>query len=484
MAVNPNISLAVKGPQFNDPLAMYGKIAAIQGAQSQNQLAQYQLGAAQRTETRDLARMNALAAAGTDEAAIANALLKTGDIKGYNDLMKAAADRKTALLTQRKTEGEILDQVTQRYRDTLTGIDPASPTAGVQLMRAHKANHSDPVMQSYLKGLGVDPAQGDADVEAAIAKGPEGIADFIQRSSLKAKEFHDFNKPKWIGTGSAQVPVSEGTGRQLTNVPALPMTLSPDAAKPTVVKRNNGTEEWLERVSPQGGPGVEIEGTRVKMSMTPGQAAANRIAAEQLKVAQERLANQDQSVTYHTDSNGIIVALPSKLPSGVAPVARTAVAPGASGQPLAGKPSEAVTKELSSISQQRAIVKGALDALDKTPSAFGLGRGLAGETIGGRLSSDAEIQARSYLFNVVSGVIKERAGTAQTAGEAETLARFLPQPTDNADIIKGKMKAFDKYLVDKESGVKPGKAGATPSPVAPQSSVSGTPLPPGFQLDK
>jgi hypothetical protein len=120
-----------------------------------------------------------------------------------------------------------------------------------------------------------------------------------------------------------------------------------------------------------------------------------------------------------------------------------------------------VAKEQISINQQRAIVKGAIDAVTKTPDAFGMTRGLMGETLGGRMGSSEENEARSYLFNVVSGVIKERAGTAQSASEAETLARFLPQPTDDADVIKDKMTAFDKYLVAKETGTTKQRGGAS-----------------------
>jgi hypothetical protein len=169
-------------------------------------------------------------------------------------------------------------------------------------------------------------------------------------------------------------------------------------------------------------------------------------------------------VVYQEDNQGNVIALPSKLKAGEVPTARLAVAPGGGFQPLQGKPSEAVGKEQMSINQQRAIVKGAIDAVTQTPSAFGMTRGLMPESLGGRMASSEENEARSYLFNVVSGVIKERAGTAQSAAEADTLARFLPQPTDDAPEIKDKMKAFDKYLVAKESGTTKKKpAAATPS---------------------
>jgi hypothetical protein len=50
MALDPNISLGVKPLELANPLAQYGQIAAIQNAQNQNQLAQFQLGAARRQE--------------------------------------------------------------------------------------------------------------------------------------------------------------------------------------------------------------------------------------------------------------------------------------------------------------------------------------------------------------------------------------------------------------------------------------------------
>lgn len=166
----------------------------------------------------------------------------------------------------------------------------------------------------------------------------------------------------------------------------------------------------------------------------------------------QRLAQEATGVVYQEDANGNIVALPSKLKKGEVPTARVAVAPGGGLQPLAAKPSEAVGKEQMSINQQKAIIKGALDAVAATPDAFGWTTGNLPEAIRARTATPAENEARSYLFNVVSGVIKERAGTAQSAAEAETLRRFLPVETDNADIIKDKMTAFDKYLTAKEAG--------------------------------
>ncbi len=186
---------------------------------------------------------------------------------------------------------------------------------------------------------------------------------------------------------------------------------------------------------------------------------------EQARIGQEnqRLAQESTSVVYQEDANGNIVALPSKLKKGEVPTGRVAVAPGGGFQPMQGKPSEAVGKEQMSINQQRSIVKGAIDAVTSAPDAFGMVRGMTPESLGGRMATSEQNQARSYLFNVVSGVIKERAGTAQSAAEADTLRRFLPVETDDAQVIKDKMLAFDKYLLAKESGTTKKRGG----PAAP-----------------
>lgn len=231
------------------------------------------------------------------------------------------------------------------------------------------------------------------------------------------------------------------------------------APKPKEVRRADGSIIFLDENPRSPTFNKEIM-TQQKPGMTQYEAA--RIAAENQKLAQDATG-----VVYQEDANGNIVALPSKLKKGEVPTGRIAVAPGGGFQPLQGKPSESVGKEQMSINQQRAIVKGAIDAVTKTPDAFGMARGLMPESLGGRMASSEENQARSYLFNVVSGVIKERAGTAQSAAEADTLARFLPQPTDEADAIKDKMQAFDKYLTAKESGTTKKRGGAPKAELAP-----------------
>ncbi|WP_158100939.1 hypothetical protein [Variovorax sp. JS1663] len=131
----------------------------------------------------------------------------------------------------------------------------------------------------------------------------------------------------------------------------------------------------------------------------------------------------------------------------------------ADGEPVGAKPSEAQKKELMSINQQRSIINGALEAVQNTPDAFTFKRGVAGklpfgESIAGRMETDAQTQARSYVFNNVSRVINERAGAAQSAQELARLNGFLPADTDSPKQIQDKLKAFNHYLDDLEAGTK------------------------------
>jgi hypothetical protein len=118
------------------------------------------------------------------------------------------------------------------------------------------------------------------------------------------------------------------------------------------------------------------------------------------------------------------------------------------------KPPEHTRKELDSIDAQLGIVAGARKAAEETPSAFGMKRGaatMAGavtESIAGRFDSPKEREARSYVYNVVSKVINERAGAAQSVQELSRLRSFLPAEMDGPKQIQDKLKAFETYLHD------------------------------------
>jgi hypothetical protein len=152
---------------------------------------------------------------------------------------------------------------------------------------------------------------------------------------------------------------------------------------------------------------------------------------------------------------------------------------GAPGGVLPPKMPEAQKKELMGIDQQIAIVAGAKEAVQKNPSAFSMGRGMATmagalpESIAGRFDKPDERIARSYVFNNVSKVINERAGAAQSAQELARLRSFLPGESDSAEQIMDKFTAFEQYLADLRGGTMGAHTGAAPAarPAAPQRKV-------------
>lgn len=96
MALDPRISLGVQPVQLANPLDQYGKIAALQQAQNQNALAQYQLSAAQRADEQAANRLRLFQEAGGDPGKVANALLQSGDWKGYTELTRGQSEKRAA----------------------------------------------------------------------------------------------------------------------------------------------------------------------------------------------------------------------------------------------------------------------------------------------------------------------------------------------------------------------------------------------------
>jgi hypothetical protein len=141
----------------------------------------------------------------------------------------------------------------------------------------------------------------------------------------------------------------------------------------------------------------------------------------------------------------------------------------AGGQPLPPKLSTEQSKDITAINQQRSVVDSALTLVKATPTAFNFGRGVAGaipfgESIAGRTEKPAETEARAAVFNIVSKVINERAGAAQSNQEIKRLNSFLPSEYDNAKQIENKLNGFKKYLDEQEKGTRmPTSVPSTPT---------------------
>lgn len=127
------------------------------------------------------------------------------------------------------------------------------------------------------------------------------------------------------------------------------------------------------------------------------------------------------------------------------------------------------SKDLSTYQQELANIETSLKLGAENPNAFGFTKGIP-EAPGGQLAQalmsqrdkrmkPSELTARSRIFNGVSAVIKERAGTAQSRGEQQRLNGFLPGPYDDWPVVEQKVRAYGDYLREKaaiiESRYKP-----------------------------
>ena len=111
--IDPNIAMGYKPVQIENPLNQMAALSQIQGAQNQNQLAQYQLGAAQRAE----ATQNVLADAYSQSIdpntgtinynKLTGLLAKGGGGAQIPGIEKTRREIEAAALTVKKTEGEI-----------------------------------------------------------------------------------------------------------------------------------------------------------------------------------------------------------------------------------------------------------------------------------------------------------------------------------------------------------------------------------------
>jgi hypothetical protein len=247
MALNPNIALGVRGIEVANPLAQYAQISQLQSAQNQNALAQYQLATAQREQESTNALNEAYRSAYNPQTGDIdiNTLRKTLSTGGFGSklpgLEKTLGELQAQKLTQQKLQGEITaqpialqiqqanlaDTKLKQSRAFLDTINPADPNAPAMYLKWHQANHSDPVIGPMLAARGVTADQSRAQIDAAIAQGPQAFADLINGSKLGTEKFIELNKPvtfaQDFGTGG-RVMSRAGLGGPATVVPGSEFT--------------------------------------------------------------------------------------------------------------------------------------------------------------------------------------------------------------------------------------------------------------------
>lgn len=217
MPIDPRISLGIQPIQVADPVARYGQLATIQNAQNQNALAQLQLATAQR-EQESVNALNEAYAKAYDPTTgkINNNLLRETIAKsGFGSKLPALEKTLSEIEKQRleaeklqgevtaqpttleKNKADLLDAKLKQSRAFLDTLDPADPNAPAKYIAWHEANHKDPIIGPALAARGITADQSRAQIEAAIAQGPQAFADLVNRSKLGTEKFMEINKPEF-----------------------------------------------------------------------------------------------------------------------------------------------------------------------------------------------------------------------------------------------------------------------------------------------
>lgn len=193
MALDPSIALQYKAPTFDNPLAQLAQVSAIQNAQNQNQLAQYTLSKAQRSDADAVTKRNLLTGAGGDIDKAYNALAENGFMEDALALRKLKQEQDKNLseigknnATAGKAQAETLNMKLQQHKDLLSQVtDPQAAAAWVM------AGYGDPDVGGLMKRLGANPQ----DIIAKIPADPAGFQKWRAEAAMNGEKMVQYTMP-------------------------------------------------------------------------------------------------------------------------------------------------------------------------------------------------------------------------------------------------------------------------------------------------
>ena len=323
--LNALIAQGYQTPAPPDPFAQYAKMQQLNAGQTQNALAQYQLAQAQRADQEANALRQSLPAEfDLNNPSHVNAILRASPVGGAA-LIEKLARVKNDMLTGQKTQGEIAAQPGARAETEARTTKLAAETLDKNLENFNK-------IYSPL---------------AAASAGAQGITDYV--TAL-------YDHPILGSVASKMKPFDAALQENLAAFKADPnrwIAAHSQLNGQGILDTMKGTRQNTDLGGTSRGETIDVYGRVVpsstvntKKTITPGEASTAATAAA-------RLAQEGQSVTYQQDAAGNILAVPSKLAPGVAPVAR--VVAGEAGVPIKGKPSALAEK---TAEQQKQMKRG------------------------------------------------------------------------------------------------------------------------------
>lgn len=213
-------ALIAQGAQFRipppvDPMGNMPQLMQMRSAQNQNALAQYQLGAAQRTDEQQSA-LNALARNPNFNPNTPEGMRQAQQFgaPGYA-LVKSAREASSAGVAQDQARANLLKEKMAMLPDAYRMAD--TPEAYAQLQ---ESIHADPVIGPWLNSIGATREKGVAALQDALAK-PNGFAQLRMGSMQSVKDILEGNKPLVVAAGSSVFdPKSQSfVGTAASNVP-------------------------------------------------------------------------------------------------------------------------------------------------------------------------------------------------------------------------------------------------------------------------
>jgi hypothetical protein len=208
-------------------------------------------------------------------------------------------------------------------------------------------------------------------------------------------------------------------------------------------------------------------GQRKQYMSMAGASVSDITARGQLGVAQKRLEQDAQAVTYQTDGNGNIVALPTKIAPGTVAKAIPIVAPGAGMEPLKAKDASktAVSEQQAAYNIGRILTaaKEINKVTKEDPSAIQPGAAEAGFNAVGMKGTDNA--TRNANRQIVSGAQRDAldamlylaTGAAYNKEQLEgQMEAYIPQYTDKPERVASKQAAMRELI--NNAKVRAGKA--------------------------
>ena len=230
MPINPAIALGVKGIELADPLAQYGRVAAIQQAQQQNALANMQMQEYERARQEEQGIRNRLAAgAGLEDTETRNFLLgsKTG-----RDILKQQSEFQKSQTEELARRAKLAQDTEAMYRNMVGQIGSKEEAA------------------SFLQRVVNDPALKGSPISAIplmeqvrrIPDDPKGLDNWIKQFALGSTKWITENKPvtqqvnRMGQTDIVQIPGLGGAPTTVGTFADVPMPAAVEQQKTRIAK--------------------------------------------------------------------------------------------------------------------------------------------------------------------------------------------------------------------------------------------------------